>query len=111
MSEHLLLQVGDEVALVMGSGDYKSRRIRSVFSSGEAAFELDDGTRYTAEGVEVGGCGALGRMLPMTDAVRAHIQRRESLTCIRNTDWRNLTNSQLARIVAIIREHEEKEVP
>ena len=104
MGEHLQVQVGDEVALVSGTGDYWPRWVRRVFSKGKAAFELEDGTRYTSAGFEVGGCGVPGRVLPMTDAVRAHIQRQEHLTCVRTTDWRRLSNSQLARIVEILNE-------
>ncbi len=64
----LQVQVGDEVALVSGAGDYQPHRFSRVFSSGEVAFELDDGTRYTTEGFEVGRSRiAWGRVLPMTE--------------------------------------------
>jgi hypothetical protein len=105
MRELSQIQMGDEVAFVSETGDFWLRLVARVFSSGEVAFELEDGSRYTAEGFEVGH-DRTGRVLALTDAVRAHIRRQEYLRVVYTLDWRELTNSQLARVVAIIQEKE-----
>lgn len=107
MPELADLKAGDEVAIEHGYSNisYRIVKIEKVTPSGQIV--VQSGLRFSSDGVELGANKfRRDRLYPITDKIRASIQRDSDISYIQRVHWKTVNNDQLTRIVAILKETE-----
>ena len=99
-------KVGEEVAVYSSIGRISAHHVTNVQKQ---RIILDDGSKWRLNGSLTGAdTWSQACVEPMTDKIRKELLWERLLRTVQRTGWASLTESQLARIVAIIKEPKEQ---